>query len=635
MRGDIFLARHAAWGPVEHSSSDEEDELDLEQPFLYHSHRSIAEQSWNSTLSQPHELLLETIHEGEEGEEEDSDTSSSSCCHRHHHHHGLGSTSHRDCCGGRSRHSTRGWEPSSSMLDGYRVAGYWEVPWDSPVVSVFDWNSGGVQHPAGKARGTCKSYATLTKLMLGAGIMAIPSTFSRLGLLGGFIAVLLVAAVTIFSLKALARASERTGCSSYATLASRELGSRAGMVVRGCMVVCCGGLLLIYLTVVVDMLVGSDNLPGLVDDLMPPAVRPGALHAPAGPGSNSTTTSTSGGGGAGIGDSRVEHGPPDWLFSRTLWVTLIAWGLLAPLCSVQQLRQLPLAGSVAPTAALCLISITTLLATVAWASGQAAEIRWLPDFSFVSGHGHVYNHGLPRLVAALTQLACAAAQTLGALPAILGAFTCHFGVHHIMGGMAQYTTGRMNRVIDASTASASAAYVVLGAAGYVLYGGRTSADVLADFEVEDLTPLVGYGVAQVLTVCVKAMYAGALLLAFPFLHWQTTSELLCMLRPGPASHGTPLTKQGQAVVSYGVLALLWAAALIGASVWQVATLVGSTTGVLLCWILPASLALRNEAACPSSGGCCRAAAYLILGAGAAISLAGCASVLAGLGLGEQ
>lgn len=109
------------------------------------------------------------------------------------------------------------------------------------------------------------------------------------------------------------------------------------------------------------------------------------------------------GGGGGSGAARA------LLLSRPLWLTLIVWGVLAPLAGLRRMCALSHASLAGLLCVAGFVVVTSALAAVAVCTGQAAEVRLWPDPELLTG-----------------------SRAFGCMGAVLAAFCCHFGVHAIM-----------------------------------------------------------------------------------------------------------------------------------------------------------------------------------------------------------
>eukprot|EP00898_Chlorokybus_atmophyticus_P005680 jgi/Chlat1/6112/Chrsp402S05655 len=100
------------------------------------------------------------------------------------------------------------------------------------------------------------SVFNLSNTVIGAGIMALPATLKILGLLGGLAAILLVALLTLASIRIIVRCSAMHGRYTYQDLVSETLGWRGRIALQVAIMMNNFGLLVVFLMIIGDVLAG-------------------------------------------------------------------------------------------------------------------------------------------------------------------------------------------------------------------------------------------------------------------------------------------------------------------------------------------------------------------------------------------
>ncbi|EFN52375.1 hypothetical protein CHLNCDRAFT_138809 [Chlorella variabilis] len=190
----------------------------------------------------------------------------------------------------------------------------------------------------------------LTNSILGAGLLALPHAFAGLGVAGGVALIAAVGVMTHASIVLMLRwaggPTERTGKLTYCAVMEHEWGRWAGAAVRFSIIVGSAGFLVLYLIVLADLLVGTEQYSGIIPDLWPQL-----------------------------------PDPLPWYLQRTAmltWVTLIVAPSLWP----------KTLGDVAPISVMkicctlmCVVALVVLCVALA-IQGHLPQVRWLPDPAF-------------------------------------------------------------------------------------------------------------------------------------------------------------------------------------------------------------------------------------------------------------
>ncbi|KAL6334761.1 hypothetical protein AAG906_021420 [Vitis piasezkii] len=122
---------------------------------------------------------------------------------------------------------------------------------------------GGVR--SNKGSGISGAVFNLTTSIIGAGIMALPATMKVLGVVLGFVLIVLMGILSEISVELLLRFSVLNKASSYGEVVQCALGRSARIVSEICIIVNNAGVLVVYLIIIGDVLSGSAHHVGVFD----------------------------------------------------------------------------------------------------------------------------------------------------------------------------------------------------------------------------------------------------------------------------------------------------------------------------------------------------------------------------------
>ncbi|KAF3537114.1 hypothetical protein F2Q69_00021178 [Brassica cretica] len=105
----------------------------------------------------------------------------------------------------------------------------------------------------------------LTTSIIGAGIMALPATMKVLGLVLGFVLIILMGILSEISVELLVRFSVLYKSRSYGEVVQSALGKTARVLSEICIIVNNGGVLVVYLIIMGDVISGSLHHVGVLD----------------------------------------------------------------------------------------------------------------------------------------------------------------------------------------------------------------------------------------------------------------------------------------------------------------------------------------------------------------------------------
>ncbi|GAB4820226.1 hypothetical protein N2152v2_007272 [Parachlorella kessleri] len=380
----------------------------------------------------------------------------------------------------------------------------------------------------------------LACIILGAGMFALPAAFSGLGLLCGIAMVAAVAVMTYLSVVVVLRASERSKRLTYAETLGFVWGRHVAAAVRGSIIVACFMFLVMYLDILCDVTVGGADYSGVISDLFPSLPK-----------------------------------PLPWYLSRNAMLT---WCVLAvtPLLPARTLGGLARVSAFKVTCALLCMAALALLAAAAALQGKLHH-RLLPDPAMYG----------PGWVKTLTQV-------MGTVPVVMTALICQYNIHPLMRDLRNYTPGRMRKVVGVSLAGTALMYAIAGGCGYAVFGRTVKGDVLASLNCEVVGDLLGgpkLGLAFV--AAIKVAVSLVMLSSFPMVMFILRADLIDGILG--VTGGASMSNKGYYTVTYVTLALIYLAAILVKSAYQMTGLVGAVCGIAVGFVFPGMLAWKGEA----------------------------------------
>lgn len=275
----------------------------------------------------------------------------------------------------------------------------------------------------GSGSGVPGAVFNLTTSIIGAGIMALPATMKVLGLGLGFTLIIVMGIVSEFSVEMLIRFAVYCKASSYGEVVQYALGRPARILSEICIIVNNGGVLVVYLIIIGDVLSGSLRHVGVFDQLL---------------GSN------------GVWDHR----------KLVIFVVLLVF--LAPLCALEKIDSLSLTSAASVALAVIFVIVACAIAFVKLLEGKIEAPRWAPDFSSKK----------------------AILDLLVVIPIMTNAYVCHFNVQPIYNELEGRSPQKMNRVGRITTVLCVVVYALTAISCYLLFEKDTESDVLTNFDTD-------------------------------------------------------------------------------------------------------------------------------------------------------
>ncbi|KAK7812387.1 amino acid transporter AVT6C [Quercus suber] len=262
----------------------------------------------------------------------------------------------------------------------------------------------------------------ITTTMIGAGIMSIPAAIKVLGIVPGFLLILVVAFFTEVTVEFLLRYTKSGKSTTYAGIVGESFGAIGSVAVQICVIITIFGALIIYLIIIGDVLCGSKSGE--------------TLH---------------------LGILQEWFGI-HWWNSRAFAILFIVLFVMLPLVWQKRVDSLKYTSAISILLAVLFVVICSAMAIQAlWEGKSTQKLRLLPDFSKVS----VFD-------------------LFTTVPIFVTGFGFHVNVHPIRVELGKPT--EMSLAVRISLAITVAIYSAIGFFGYLLFGDSIMSDMLVNFD---------------------------------------------------------------------------------------------------------------------------------------------------------
>ncbi|CAI0428333.1 unnamed protein product [Linum tenue] len=254
--------------------------------------------------------------------------------------------------------------------------------------------------------------------MIGAGIMSIPATLKVLGVVPAFLMIVAVAWLADVSVEFLVRYTHSGEATTYAGVMREGFGGFGSAAVQICIIVTNFGCLIIYLIIIGDVLSGTEQHLGVLQEWF------------------------------GV----------SWWNTRAFALFLVVIFVMLPLVLFKRVESLKCSSAVSVLLAVIFVGISSVMAVYALIQGKTNNPRLLPELDSNSSFFELFT----------------------AVPVIVTAFTFHFNVHPI--GFELGNPSIMLSAVRISMVLCAAIYFAIGIFGYLLFGESIMADILVNFD---------------------------------------------------------------------------------------------------------------------------------------------------------
>ncbi|KAF8687820.1 hypothetical protein HU200_042759 [Digitaria exilis] len=177
-----------------------------------------------------------------------------------------------------------------------------------------------------------------------------------------------------------------------------------------------------------------------------------------------------------------------------------------------------------------------------------------------------------------------------AVPVLVTAYICHYnGMHYHFHSIDNELEDRtqIKPIVRTSLVLCSSVYIATSFFAYLLFGEGTLDDVLANFDAN-----LGIPFSSVFDDIVRVSYAAHVMLVFPIVFFALRLNLDGLLFP--TSRHISHDNKRFAIITIALLAVIYLAAILIPSIWDAFQFTGATAAVLIGFIFPAMVILRDS-----------------------------------------
>ncbi|KAM0014376.1 putative amino acid transporter, transmembrane domain-containing protein [Helianthus debilis subsp. tardiflorus] len=292
--------------------------------------------------------------------------------------------------------------------------------------------------------------------MVGAGIMSIPATLKVLGIIPGFVVIIIMAFLVEVTVEFLLRYTNYSGeANTYGGVMAESFGKFGSVALQICIMISNLGALIIYLIIIGDVLSGSQS--------------DGVLHSGV------------------LQECFGFH----WWNERAYSVLFIVIFVMLPLLLLPRVESLAHASAVSILLAVVFVVIIAGMAVYAMLEGQTQELKLFPDFSDGFSYFNLFTT-IPVMATALS--------------------SCHVTIHPVRAELEDQSN--MRSAVRISLALSVVIYMAVGFVGYLLFGESIMADMLVNFDQTSNSPG-----GLLVNAIVRLSYALHLMLVFPVIFY--------------------------------------------------------------------------------------------------------------------
>ncbi|CAN6477450.1 unnamed protein product [Victoria cruziana] len=250
-----------------------------------------------------------------------------------------------------------------------------------------------------------------------------------------------------------------------------------------------------------------------------------------------------------------------WWNGRGFVMLVTTVAIFAPLASFKRVDSLRFTSALSVALAVVFVVITAGITIVKLIDGSIAMPRWIPQITDMASVWNLFT----------------------VVPVLVTAYICHYNVHSIENELEDHS--QMKSIVHTSLALCSTVYVATSFFGFLLFGEATQDDVLANFDAN-----LGISYSSVLNDAVRISYAVHLMLVYPIIFFALRLNVDGLLFPS----SRPLVQDNRrfALVTVGLIGLIFLGANFIPSIWDAFQFTGATAAVCIGFIFPAAIALR-------------------------------------------
>nr|GLL18790.1 sodium-coupled neutral amino acid transporter 5-like [Ipomoea trifida] len=252
-----------------------------------------------------------------------------------------------------------------------------------------------------------------------------------------------------------------------------------------------------------------------------------------------------------------------WWNGRLCILLVTTIGIFTPLACLKRIDSLKFTSTLSVALAVVFLAVTVGITIYKIINGTVLMPRLLPDVDNLTSLFKIFT----------------------VVPVLVTAYICHYNVHSIDNELEDST--QIKSVVRASLTLCSSVYVLTSLFGFLLFGDGTLDDVLANFDAD-----LGLPLGSLLNDVVRVSYAAHLMLVFPIVFYPLRLNLDGLLFP--SARPLVLDNVRFAVISIGLIAVVFLGANFIPSIWDAFQFTGATAAVCIGFIFPACIALRDR-----------------------------------------
>lgn len=244
--------------------------------------------------------------------------------------------------------------------------------------------------------------------------------------------------------------------------------------------------------------------------------------------------------------------------------------LLAPLVSLRNLKLLAPMSTAAVVVAGLFVSSVIALGSIAAFEGRLGDFHVLPTLDTLGD--------TPSRIAI---------SILAVLPVITMSFVCHYNLLPVARNLQRFTDRRIGMVIRRALSICTVLFTAVAGGGVLLFGTGTRDNILLNLNPDAISRYIPEASATVLCFMIRVGYCMCLMSTFAMLNWALRETVTMTLFGVEMLHGG-----GFLIVSWGILAAVYAVSILFPSVWTAMSLTGATAAVFVAYILPGALVAK-------------------------------------------